>query len=197
MNFFKTYIKNHKLAFTISFILWLAASFFGIYLAFCAQKHTAEDVAGYISGLSSARKSFGAIFKNGVLTNFKYCLFLGISSSFYILFPASLFLICFKGFSSGFTSMFLIRLFGIKGVGASFISIVFPLMLSLLPIFIMFTQCLEHQIDLFKKRKKLSPKERSEKHLVHILKIALIFVFLCLVSILEAFLSPVCIKLLN
>ncbi|MBO5743376.1 MAG: hypothetical protein J6R68_03750 [Clostridia bacterium] len=197
MNFFKTYIKNHKLIFAISFILWLCASFFGIYLAFCAEKHTAENVAGYISSLSSAQKSFGAIFKNGVLTNFKYCLFLGISSSFYILFPATLFLICFKGFSSGFTSMFLIRLFGINGVGASFASIVFPLMLSLMPIFIMFTHCLEHQIGLFKKRKKLSSKERSEMLLHHILKIFIIFVFLCVVSLLEAFLSPICMKLLN
>lgn len=197
MNFFKTYIKNHKLIFTISFILWLSAAFLGIYIAFCAKNHTAENVAEYIAALSSTEKSFGSIFKNGVLTNFKYCLFLGISSSFYILFPASLFLICFKGFSSGFTSMFLIKLFGIKGVGASFISIVFPMALSLPPVFIMFTHCMEHQLVLFKKRKKLSSKEKSEMLLFHIFKIALIFVFLCVVSLLETFLAPICMRLLK
>lgn len=197
MNFLKDYIKNHRLFLTISFILWLCASFLGIYLAFGAQKDIAKNVAEYITSLADAKKGFGAIFKNGLITNLKYCFFISISSSFFILFPATLLLICFKGFSAGFTSMFLIRLFGLKGIGASIWAIVFPLFLSLPALFLLFGECLEHPFILFKQRKKLTYQDKSRKHLAHIGKIFIIYLLLCLVSFLEAALSPVCLRLLN
>lgn len=197
MNFLKTYIKNHKLFLTLSFIIWLCASFWGIYFAFSAQNKLAKDVGLYISSLNTSQKGFWAIFKNGVLTNFKYCLFMSISSSFYILFPASLMLIGFKGFCAGFTSMFVVRLFGIKGALASLVSVVFPLFLSLPALFIMFAECMMNQALLFKRRKKLSSGERGEILFSHILKIIIIFIMLCAVSLLESALSPICIKLIS
>ena len=82
MNFLKDYIKNHRLFLTISFILWLCASFLGIYLAFGAQKDIAKNVAEYITSLADAKKGFVEVFKNGLITNLKYCFFISISSSF-------------------------------------------------------------------------------------------------------------------
>lgn len=197
MKFIKPYIKNNKLFLSVSFIVWLCAAFAGIYIAFGAHNKLAQEVGLYISSLIGSQKGFWVIFKNGVLTNFKYCLFISISSSFLILFPATLLLIGFKGFSAGFTSMFVVRLFGIRGAFASLVSIVFPLFLSLPALFIMFTECMKHQALLFKKRKKLSSGEKSEMLFSHILRIIIIYFMLCAVSFLEAALSPICIKLIS
>jgi len=197
MNFFKTYIKNNKLFLFLSFIIWLCAAFLGIYFAFSAQTGLAENVCAYISSLGASKKGFWAIFKNGVLTNFKYCLFMSISSSLYILFPATLILIGFKGFSAGFTAMFVVRLFGTNGALASLVSVVFPLFLSLPALFIMFAECMKHQAVLFRRRKKLSSAKRAEILFYLILKILIIYIMLCAVSLLEAALSPICIKLIS
>ena len=93
--------------------------------------------------------------------------------------------------------MFVVRLFGIKGALASLVSVVFPLFLSLPALFIMFAECLMNQMLLFKRRKKLSSGERGEFLFSHILKIIIIYLMLCAVSLLEAALSPICIKLIN
>lgn len=197
MNFYKAYIKNHLSFFILSFALWLLSAFAGIYAAFAAEGFAAQNVAGYISSVADAEKSFGAIFKNGLITNFKYTLFMCISSSFVVLLPVSLFLIGFKGFSAGFTSMFLIRLFGIKGVGASLFSVVLPLFLSLPPLSLMFVICLCHPIESFKMRKRITSEEKGVMQLKHIGKMLVLYAVLCAISLFEAVLSPLCFNLLR
>jgi len=56
---------------------------------------------------------------------------------------------------------------------------------------------MKHQAVLFRRRKKLSSAKRAEILFYLILKILIIYIMLCAVSLLEAALSPICIKLIS
>ena len=131
MSFYKEYIKEHNGLFIISFTLWLSAVFIGMYIAFSSDKALAEEIRQYIVSSVGGKHSFASVFKNGVITNFKYSLALIISSMSVVFLPAAAFLIAFKGFSAGFTSMFLIKLYGLSGLGTSLTAVVIPLVFSL------------------------------------------------------------------
>lgn len=192
MNFYKEYIKEHYGLFIISFTLWLSAVFIGMYIAFSSDKALAEEIRQYIVSSVGGKHSFASVFKNGVITNFKYSLALIISSMSVVFLPAAAFLIAFKGFSAGFTSMFLIKLYGLSGLGTSLTAVVIPLVFSLPVLFMMFVLSLYTPISIFTSRRQISAEEKWKIQFSYIIKIFILFFLLCLINIFEALVSPWC-----
>lgn len=197
MKYYKEYIKEHHTLFMISFILWICAVFMGIYISFTSDAALSESIREYISSSLSSQNGFLSVFKNGVITNFKYSMALIISAMSVIFIPFTLFLIAFKGFSAGFTSMFLIRLYGISGLGTSLTAVVIPLFFSLPVLFMMFVSSLYTPIYTFKKKSEISAEEKWKIQFSYIIKIFILFLLLCLVTVFEALVSPVCFSVIK
>ncbi len=197
MNFYKEYIKEHYGLFIISFTLWLSAVFIGMYIAFASDEAMAEEIRQYIVSSVGAKHSFTSVFTNGVVTNFKYSLALIISSMSVVFLPVSAFLIAFKGFSAGFTSMFLIKLYGLSGLGTSLTAVVIPLVFSLPVLFMMFVLSLYTPINIFTSRRQISAEEKWKIQFSYIIKIFILFFLLCLVTIFEALVSPWCFSVIK
>jgi len=190
MSFFKSYIKENFLLYAFVFVLYFAAAIIGIYWAMSAKEGYVSDITSYIQSVVGVKTAPLNVFKNGIASNFKYCLALCISASFIVFLPVCFFLIIFKGFSAGFASSFIIRLYGIKGLGVSLVSVVMPLFLSLPMWFIIYILSVQFSINTFKLRKKISSHERWKMYVSYMAKVLVLFAFISIVTLIEAFLSP-------
>ena len=196
MNFYKSYIKEHSFAFFLSAGLWLAGLMTGMFFALSADYSSAQNVDLYIQSIINEKSGYFTTLKDGVLNNFWYTLSLCASSSFALFLPCTVFLIAFKGFSTGFTASYIIRLYGLNGVGATLTSVVLPHCFSLPLIFIMYVSCLDFPIRTFSLRTKITSAERWKMYLYHTLKMLVLFSALCVITSTEAFLSPKFFKIL-
>lgn len=190
MTFFKNYIREHYIIFLISLALWLCGVFLGMYIAFTAKADMAESLCEYIKSAVGENRGYFDTLKNGVATNFKYTLFLSISSLFLISLPVSAFLIGFKGFASGFASSFLIRQYGLEGIAVSLTTVVVPMFFSLPVYFMMFVSSLYFPLYTFKMRKQILSGERWSLNASFVAKMFILLLCLCAITAVEAFLSP-------
>jgi len=187
MNFYKEFIKKRFVLFAVSLSVWLASLLAGIYYVSIAGKTSADATRTYMQSILDADSTFFTVLKNGFSINLSFTLFLCISSAVIVLIPLTLFLIGFKGFSAGYTSAFIIKLYGLRGTAVSLGAIVIPLAFSLPAVFMMFILSMETNIQNFRTHPEAD--ERLRIYSSYCLKMLLLFCWIMAVSIGEAFLS--------
>ncbi len=190
MIFFKTYIKEHFFVFLISLSLWLCGVFLGIYASFNMASDITKHIGEYILTATEGNRGYFDTLKNGVWANLKYMSLISLSSLFLPFLPLTAFLIGFKGFSSGFVSSILVRLFAAEGIAVSITGVILPLVFSLPVYFAVFISCLDFPVNNFKMRNQIISAERRSLNVSFLLKMLILFLCLCIITALEAFLSP-------
>jgi len=190
MDYFKCYIKDHFFAFCLSLGIWITCVLLGSFAALGADSNSARDTDLYIQSIVNDRQGYFEVLINGITNNFWHTLILCASSSFLILLPCTLFLIAFKGFSTGFSASFIIRLYALKGVAATIAAVVMPLCFSLPVYFVMYISSMEFPLNTFRLRKEISSSERWRMYLYHTAKLFVLFMILNVITSVEAFLSP-------
>ena len=190
MKYIKEYLKENKFIALFCFIIWTTALVFGIYKS--ATSDYIPEFAEY-----SGRTNFSDTLFLSVSSDFIYSLLLLVCSFFPQTIVLSILLIGFKGFSAGFVASAISELPGIRGVAITFTSMVFPYCFYMPVYLLMFTVNMRYQIMYFKNKKTKFPSEIKKQRLYHSLAILILFIFLCIISCLEAFLVPPLIRLIG
>ena len=187
MNFYKEFIKNRFALFIVSLSVWITSLLAGVYYVSIADKSGTEAIGEYIQNILSSDSAFFEVFKNGFGANLCFTLFLCISSALIILIPLTIFLIGFKGFSAGYTSAFIIKLYRLRGAVVSLGAIAVPLFFSLPAIFMMFMLSMETNIQNFHNHPGADIRLKSYSS--YCFKMLLLFCYLTAISLAEAFIS--------
>lgn len=191
--FLKEHIKNNGAKYIVGVFLFAVSVFAGSYVMANLPDESSAGLVRYFSGFVSTGKSndiaFGKILKACTLSNIKYIaayflLALTVYSS-----RASLLIPAYKGFASGFTCTFIIKNYGLGGVLYSVLSVI-PSITLLFPIYLFASVvCIN-----FAQQRRAEGRAGVRSAVEILPALAVIFCAAMLVSVFDAFISPVVFK---
>ena len=187
--------KENRSLYYIILIIWLSASLAGVICAFTLSGDVFPDISAYVKETMEDGISVQSYIKIDVKENAKFLFALIISSCAPVFLPVVFALAAFKGFSIGFTSSFIIRLYSFKGALVCFGAVILPYAFSLPVIFAMILSSVRFSL---KKRNERSFGERKTGEWIsYIIKQSLFASLLCLIGTVEAFISKFLIELVR
>jgi len=193
----KSFFKENRVFYYITLITWLASAVCGIICAVRLEGTPFEDISAYVKQTLSTEMSAGAFIKLGTGENVRFLIMLLVCSSAPVFLPATLFLSAFKGFSAGFTSAVIIKIYSLKGALVCLGTVVLPCTFSMPVIFIMIVSALRFSV---RKTEKHSPRygnDRSKEWFSYILLQLILTFLLSVITVAESFLSKLIIGLMN
>lgn len=179
------YFKEHARISVLCFSVWFIGAILGIYTSSRALAISALEE--YISDIALGGASFWRIFANGAGANAVFVSMMLLSSFFVPLIPLGIAVMSFRGFASGFGSALLIGLFPSGGVWVALGAVVLPLIFALPLQFMIFVSCLDTALHIASDKNSEISREYMR---IHTLRMFLLFSALCLISAVEAIISP-------
>ena len=183
----KRYFSQNSKWFLIALTVWLAASVCAVVCAAGTKGAVFDETYEYVSLAFSKKMSLGTLIKNGIVSDFKYVLFISLASSAPVLLPVTLALIAFNGFSAGFTATVIIKIYSLKGIAVSALAVVLPLSLSLPVYFLVFVSALKYSGDKMKSVRLKNPE--AKKLTSHLLSQFILFGVLCVLAVMRGILT--------
>jgi len=183
----KRYFSQNSRWFLIALTVWLAASVCAAVCAAGTKGEIFDETCKYVSEAFTQNMPLGKLIGNGIVSAFKYVMFITLTSSAPILLPVTLLLIAFNGFSAAFTATMIIKIYSLKGVAISALAVVLPLSLSLPVYFFIFVSSLKYSGD------KITPGRfkngESKKLTSHLLLQFILFGVLCVLAVMRGILT--------
>lgn len=183
----KRYFSQNSKWFLVSLSVWIAAVVCGLICAAGTDGKVFDETVEYVNSMFVQKTHLRTLIGNSVAAEFKYVLFITISSSAPVLLPVTLALIAFKGFSAGFTATLIIKIYSLKGIGISLLAIVLPMMFSLPVYFIIFVSALKYSAD--KMTLSASQGTGGKKLTSHLLSQLILFGLLCIIAVIRGILT--------
>ena len=183
----------------IAFIIGICAGAFTVNLLNYSQyRELHAYIETFFDVMHGQEINHGQLFKISVLNNVKIMMLLTVLSFTVIGIPFVLIIIGVRGFVLGFTVGFFVKMLNMKGMFLSILSIL-PQNLIFIPCYIVLGfLCISFSLSHVRKKNK--PKNRKADIKIQLLtySIMMVFMFLLLTvgSIIEAYITPVFIKLL-
>ena len=188
------FVRNRIYVF-ICITIWSVSLVLGTYSVCVRNDSDFEKVSGYTTVVLNYDMESDEMFRNSLITHFKYTVAFLICSSFMITFPVSIFLIGFKGYCAGFAAASLVRTCGIRGSVIAFFALAIPYCVTVPILFIMYVLGIKYQIMRIKCRMIYSHSQKKKEWLMYAAAICICFLCLCVFLYGEAFLVPWLIKL--
>ena len=180
----KRYFSQNSKWFLVSLSVWIAAVICAIVCAAGTEGKVFDETFEYVSASFANGASVRTLLGNAIYSDFKYVLFITLSSTAPVLLPITMILIAFKGFSAGFTATMIIKIYSLKGIAVSMLTIVLPMFFSLPVYFVIFVSTLKYSGE---KLKLPSNRKGDEKKLTsHLLSQFILFGLLCITDVIQA-----------
>ncbi len=195
------HIRRNLLLYIIvlfSFLVGIATGAFTVSsLSDLEKEELISFLDNFFSILGNQEINASMVFKQSLINNIQTLALIWILGITIIGIPVILFIIGVRGFVIGFTVGFLINEFGIKGLFFVLTGIL-PQNLIMIPILIAIGVIgINYSILIIKNRRKTNiPERRGSPFIMYTANLWLLFIPLLIATFIEAFLTPVFIKIL-
>ena len=195
MNSARKIFSQDKAFYCLTLILWFSACICAVFFVFKSDGEIFSGANKYVADTLSHGVGVWSYVKLGCLQNIELMIFLLIASSAPVLLPITVALIIFKGFSLGFTSALLIKVYYFKGLGLCFGTVVLPYTFYIPILFKMFTLTLSFPLKKDTGYSSFRSESRRKDWAVHSISICLYTLILCIINFIGAFTTLFSIKI--
>lgn len=200
MNAIRKHIVDNKAEFLLSFFIFLIATIIGAVNSDKISTEQAQMLRDYVEPLlmpeSAGNINSGSIFVADVINHLKFVLIAAVSSFSLKLFPLLLLAFVTKGYQLGFALGFITSYFGRDGIMLGISSAILSYLFTI-PIYFLIL------VTVFKHCRKINgiacarDGQKNKEILSCLVFLTVVYCFLCLFTLAEAFLTPLIIDFMN